>query len=35
MYEDSLKATELDQTYFKAYLRLGEACVELGKASKY
>lgn len=35
MYEDSLKAIELDDTYFKAFLRLGEACVELGKASKY
>ena len=31
MLEDSQKAIELDVKYFKAYLRLGEAAVELGK----
>jgi hypothetical protein len=30
-YEDSLKAIELDDTYIKAYMALGEALVELGK----
>jgi hypothetical protein len=31
MFEDSTRAVELCPTYFKAYLRLGEAAVELGK----
>lgn len=35
MYEDSLKAVELDDSNFKAFLRLGEACVELGKSNRY
>ena len=30
-YEDSLRAIELDDTYIKAYLVLGESLVELGK----
>jgi hypothetical protein len=34
MYEDSLKAIELDKNYFKSFLRNGEACVELGKMQK-
>ena len=35
MYEDSLQATQLNPSYFKAFLRNGEASVELGKMSKY
>ena len=35
MFEDSKKALELDPTYFKAYLRNGEACVEIGKKPNY
>ena len=35
MYEDSSRAIELCPTYFKAYLRKGEASVELGKLPKY
>jgi len=35
MYEDSLQATQLNPTYFKAFLRNGEASVELGKMAKY
>lgn len=35
MFEDSAKAIELDDTYFKAYLRNGEAAIELGKNPKH
>lgn len=31
MKEDSDKAIELNPRYFKAFLRSGEACIELGK----
>ena len=31
MYEDSLQAIELDDRNFKAYIRNGEACLELSK----
>lgn len=31
MLDDSQQAIELDDEYFKAYLRNGEACLELGK----
>ena len=31
MLEDSQKAMDLDSKYFKAYLRHGEAAIELGK----
>lgn len=31
MKTDSQKAIELNPKYFKAYLRNGEACIELGK----
>ena len=31
MREDAEAAIELDPSYFKAHLRLGEACVEMGK----
>ena len=34
MLNDSQKAMDLDQTYFKAWLRNGEAHIELGKLSK-
>lgn len=34
MLEDAKRATELDPSYFKAHLRLGEAQVELGKLPK-
>lgn len=34
MMSDSQKAIELDQSYFKAYLRHGEACIEVGKQVK-
>lgn len=33
MLEDSEKAMDLDCKYFKAYLRHGEAAIELGKKS--
>lgn len=29
--EDAQAAIDLDASYFKAHLRLGEACVEMGK----
>lgn len=35
MYSDAEKAVELDPGYFKAHLRLGEACVEMGKSPKH
>ena len=35
MYDDSLQAIELDDAYFKAYLRNGEACIELGKNYRF
>ena len=35
MMEDSKNAIELNQDYFKAHLRHGEACIELGKRPKY
>lgn len=35
MYDDSLQAIELDDQYFKAYLRNGEACLELGKNHRF
>ena len=35
MLEDGQKAVDVDPNYFKAFLRLGEAQVELGKNSKY
>lgn len=31
MYDDSTAAIEFDDTYYKAYLRNGEACLELSK----
>ena len=31
MKEDSQKAIQYDNTYYKAFLRYGEACVEIGK----
>ena len=31
MYDDSNSAIELDDTFYKAYLRNGEACLELAK----
>lgn len=34
MYDDSLQAIELDDAYFKSYVRNGEASVELGKNKK-
>lgn len=34
MYDDSEKAIDLNDTYFKAFLRSGEAAVELGKMTK-
>lgn len=34
MQEDSQKAIELNPSNFKAFLRNGEACVELGKQIK-
>ena len=35
MLEDSKKAMSLSRDYFKAYLRHGEALVEIGKSSSY
>ena len=35
MYDDSVQAIELDDQYFKAYVKNGEACVELGKNPKH
>lgn len=35
MMDDCLLAIQLDETYFKAFLTMGEACVELGKSEKY
>jgi hypothetical protein len=35
MYDDSLYAIELDDMYFKSFLRNGEACVELGKNPRF
>ena len=35
MFDDSVQSIELDDQYFKAYLRNGEACVELGKEVKF
>ena len=34
MYDDSIAAIEFDDTYYKAYLRNGEACLELSKNNK-
>jgi hypothetical protein len=34
MFDDSKTAIELDEDHFKAYLRNGEAAVELGKMPK-
>ena len=34
MYEDGLKAIQIDDQYFKAFLRCGEAAVELGRMAK-
>ena len=34
MYDDSIAAIEFDDTYYKAYLRNGEACLELAKNNK-
>jgi len=34
MYDDSIAAIEFDDTYYKAYLRNGEACLELAKSNK-
>jgi len=34
MYDDSIAAIEFDDTYYKAYLRNGESCLELGKNAK-
>jgi hypothetical protein len=31
MYDDSLLAIELDPSNYKAYIKNGEACLELGK----
>ena len=35
MYDDSVQAIELDDSYFKAYLKNGEACIELGKNQRF
>jgi hypothetical protein len=35
MYDDSLQAIELDDQYFKAYVKNGEACIELGKNMRF
>ena len=35
MLDDARSALELNSEYFKAHLRHGEACVELGKRPKY
>lgn len=35
MYDDSIQAIELDDSYFKAYIKNGEACVELGKNPRH
>jgi hypothetical protein len=34
MFEDGLKAIQLNDQYFKAFLRSGEAAVELGRMAK-
>lgn len=33
MYDDSVNAIEFDDGYYKAYLRNGEACLELSKSN--
>ena len=33
MYDDSVNAIEFDDSYYKAYLRNGEACLELAKSN--
>ena len=35
MYDDSIQAIELDDQNFKAFVRNGEACVELGKKKNF
>ena len=32
MYDDSVNAIEFDDGYYKAYMRNGEACIELSKS---
>ena len=32
MYDDSVNAIEFDDGYYKAYMRNGEACLELAKS---
>ena len=35
MLDDSERALEINKDYFKAYLRKGEALVEIGKGDKH
>ena len=35
MYDDSTSAIEYDDTYYKAYLRNGDACLELSKSKNF
>ena len=35
MYDDAVKAVDMEPSYFKAHLRLGESLIELGKTPKY
>ena len=35
MYDDSVTAIELDDNSYKAYLKNGEACLELSKKSNH
>lgn len=35
MFDDSQAAIELDDQFFKGYLRNGEACMELGKGHRF
>ena len=32
MYDDSMNAIEIDDTNYKAFIKNGEACIELGKS---
>ena len=32
MYDDSMAAIEFEDTNYKAYIKNGEACIELGKS---
>ena len=35
MYDDSQSAIEYDDTYFKSYIKNGEACLELSKSTNH